>query len=143
MVEELKPEELDRVAAMEVGAYIINFYSKSCAPCNTMKPVLESFSAHNPGTRVYRIDASKSPELSQTFGVRGVPATFFCEGREVIHSTTGVTSEFELQRVISAWDNPTFRETGELPPVTKKTDFLFVGVIAIVAVIFIGALLLI
>lgn len=143
MVEELKPEDLDRVAAMEVGAYLINFYSKSCGPCSTMKPVLESFAVHNPGTRVYRIDATKAPELAQTFGVRGVPATFFCEGREVIHSTTGVTSEFELQRVLNAWDNPIFRETGELPPAAKKTDYLFVGVIAFLALAFIAALIII
>ncbi len=143
MIEELKANDLDRVAAMEVGAYLINFYSKTCGPCATMKPVLESFARHNPNTRIYRINATENPELAQQFGVRGVPAMFFCEGREVIYSTAGVTSEFELQRVLNAWDDPAFRESGELPPAIKKPDYLFTGIVVALILIFITTILLI
>lgn len=141
MLTEIEAHDLDRIAAMEVGAYIVNFYSKSCGPCLTMKPVLESLGKHNPDTRIYRIDATKNSELASRFGVRGVPATFFCEGREVIYSVVGVTPEFEMQRVLNSWDNPIFRETGELPPVNKRPDYLYTVIIAVIVLVFVGLLI--
>lgn len=135
--------DLDKIAELETGPYIIRFFSKTCVPCTSMDTVLKSFSAHNPNIRIYSVDVAESTDLPALFEVRGVPTVLFCDHREVVHSFTGVTPEYKLNQVLLNWENKEYRETGILPEVEKKKDYKFIGAIALIILIFITLLIII
>ena len=136
-MEELDQQSLDRVAAMEVAPYILDFFSKSCGPCATMKVVLQSFKTHNPQIGVYTVDVEKNGEIAQLFGVRGVPTLAFCQGREVLYTKVGVTSEMELLHIYQSLQSSYFQETGEVPPLKMQRDMLFAALVTSLLLIFI------
>ncbi len=136
-MEELDHQALDRVAAMETAPYILDFFSKSCGPCATMKVVLQSFKAHNPQIGVYTVDVEKNGEIAQVFGVRGVPTLAFCQGREVLFTKVGVTSEMELLHIYQSLQSSYFQETGEVPPLKMQRDMLFAALVTSLILIFI------
>lgn len=135
-MEELDKSGLDRVAEMENGPYLLDFFSTTCGPCATMKTVLRSFKAHNPNIGVYTIDVEKNGELAALFGVRGVPTLAFCQGREVLYSKVGVTSEMELLHIYQSLNSGYFQETGEIPPIKIQRDMLFAALITVIILVF-------
>lgn len=136
-MEELDQSGLDRVAAMESAPYILDFFSPTCGPCATMKVVLKSFKAHHPHIGVYAVDVEKNGELAAIFGVRGVPTLAFCQGREVLYTKVGVTSEMELLHIYQSLESNYFQETGEVPPMKIERDMLFAALITTIILIFI------
>lgn len=137
IMEELDKSGLDRVAAMETAPYLLDFFSKSCGPCGTMKTVLHSFKTHQPHIGVYAIDVEKNGELAAVFGVRGVPTLAFCQGREVLYTKVGVTSEAELLHIYHSLTGSYFQETGEIPPLKIQRDMIFAALTTILILLFV------
>jgi thioredoxin 1 len=134
----LNSENFESVASSEQGLFLIKFFSPTCGPCATMKPVFELFSTNNENINVYEVDTMESPEIAAHFGVRGVPYTAFCENREVLYSFTGVTPLVDLQYVADNIDDPYFREHGEFQKSEDGKDHTFT-IIVILVLLALGA----
>lgn len=135
---QLNSQNLDRVAKKEKGVYVIKFSSKTCGPCQAMKPVFDVFDQENPQLNIYEVDVDQSYELAAHFGVRSVPTTLFCEGREILYQFTGATPKGDLEYVYKNINDSHFRETGEFK-VEKKSDYgLWLGVGAAVLFLAVG-----
>lgn len=65
---------------------LVDVGADNCPPCARMKPVLEDLKKEYAGVLVVEIvDAGKSPEAGQRYGVRSVPTQIFydADGKEL------------------------------------------------------------
>lgn len=53
------------------GPVLVDFYSNTCGPCRLLKPVLAKVAEQ--GVKVVGVDIDAEPELTQHFGIQGVP----------------------------------------------------------------------
>lgn len=139
MMKKLTNENFEEVAQSQKDLYIIKFGSKTCGPCNTMKPVLDALVQNNPETAIFEVDTDESPELAAHFGIRAVPTIHYCENREILYSFHGVTPLRDLQYVIDNKDDAHFRETGEFQKEDQNKDHTFGIIIAAVLTLVVGA----
>ncbi len=125
-VNQLTSRNLDRVAKREKGPYVIKFSSKSCGPCQVMKPVFEQFAKDN-GVSCYEVDVDDAYELAGHFGIRSVPTILFCQKREILYQFTGVVAKGDLEFVLNNLDDPYFKEHGEFKREQKRDYGLWIG----------------
>lgn len=140
-MKQLTIDNFEEVANSEKGLFIIKFFSDTCGPCKTMDPVIKLLEEKNPNINFYNVNSMESPELSEKFGIRGVPTIVFCENREVLYQFVGLTPQVDLQYVIENINDQHFRETGDFKLPEKKPDLIFVGVILLIVIIFLSIFL--
>ena len=57
---------------------IFDLYADWCLPCKILSPIFSSLAKEQKNNaEFYRINVDKSPELSHSFGVRGIPYVVF------------------------------------------------------------------
>ncbi len=132
----LTSENFEEVASSEPGLFVIKFFSDTCGPCKTMDPVIKLLEEKNPNINFYKVDTIASPDLAEHFGIRGVPTIICCENREVLYQFVGLTPLVDLQYVVDNINDHHFRETGNFKLPEKKPDWIFVGVIFLIVIIF-------
>lgn len=129
----LDSENFDQEINQVSSPYLIKFFSPTCGPCHTMKPVFEAFENQQTNFKVFEVDTMASPEIADLFNVRGVPFGAFCEGREIIYTFTGVTKLAELNYVAENFNDPYMREHGEFQiPKSSKSHFYLLSILGIV-----------
>lgn len=139
MIEKISTENFDEVINTQTNPYFLKFGSKTCGPCNTMKPVLEALAKNNPNYKVFEIDTDESADLAQKFEIRAVPTIHICEGREILYSFYGLTPLRDLEYAITNIQDPYFREHGEfqIKHITNKSknytfEFIVFGLIVVI-----------
>jgi thioredoxin 1 len=120
----LTPDILENIEFIEKSPYIIKFSSPTCAPCNSMKPVMEAFRKEKPDFIIYEVDTQESPEIASYFNIRSVPTIHICEKRDILYSFHGLTPLRDLLYVVNNLNDKTFIETGSFS-VEKKTKSYF------------------
>jgi thioredoxin 1 len=135
-VKELTSENFEEVANSEKGLFIIKFFSDTCGPCKTLDPVFNLLEEKNPIINFYKVNTGLSPELAEHFEVRGVPTVVYCENREILYRFVGLTPLVDFQYVIDNINDPYFRETGNFKLPEKKKDWIYIGVIILITIIF-------
>ena len=75
---------------------LVDFYAKWCAPCKYVAPLMDELAKAHEGTLlVVKVDTDQAPDLSQRFGIRGIPTLIlFKDGEEV-----GRSVGFEPEKV--------------------------------------------
>lgn len=143
MIEKITNENFDTIINSQTSAYFLKFGSKTCGPCNTMKPVLEALATNNQKFRVFEIDTDESSELAQKFEIRAVPTIHLCEGREILYSFHGLTPLRDLEYALHNINDPYFREHGEFrikEELSKnKIDHKFIMIISVIILFFLVA----
>lgn len=77
---------------------VVNFSSRSCAPCQQMAPIVEKLQRENLPIR--KVDTNESPDLAAKHGVNSIPAfVLFVDGKEQ-DRIVGAMSEADLRRFI-------------------------------------------
>lgn len=87
---------------------LLIFGAPWCARCNTFAPAIEDIAAsHCDVVAVAKIDIETSPEIADTFGVRGVPTLIIrCRG-EVLQRHFGELSRTRLAMMLEDALDPT------------------------------------
>lgn len=87
---------------------IFDLYADWCLPCKILSPIFSSLAKEQKSNaEFYRINVDKSPELSYSFGVRGIPYVVFVKNREIVYSLTGVNPKESYEKVINSCGDAT------------------------------------
>ena len=72
------------IAEAEVPVFV-DFYADWCGPCRMMAPAVDELALRNVGKAlVAKLDTDRAQEISQSFGIRGIPTSIvFKDGQEV------------------------------------------------------------
>lgn len=93
----LGKDEVDSVLAGS-NPVLLAFQSEWCAPCRTMKPVLDQLEKANPeSVQLLRIDMDANEALAERFGVTAVPVFLGLKDGKEFWRATGVQSLEELK----------------------------------------------
>lgn len=75
---------------------IIDFYADWCGPCRITSPILEELAAEYKGKiDIYKVNVDKERELSQVFGISGIPAFLYCPLNGKPSMTSGIAKDKE------------------------------------------------
>jgi thioredoxin len=75
---------------------IVDFYADWCGPCRTTSPILEELAVEYSGKiDVYKVNVDKEKELSQVFGISGIPAFLYCPMEGKPSMTSGIARDRE------------------------------------------------
>lgn len=79
---------------------LADFYAEWCSPCRMLSPVIEEIGdKYKAYFETVKVNVDENPELTERYGVSGIPALlFFKDGREVFRMSGVQTKE----RIISA-----------------------------------------
>lgn len=80
---------------------IVDFWAEWCAYCKRLEPVYEKVSNEINDMTFVKVDSQSEMNLSQKYGVMGLPTIkFFCHGKEV-SSVSGFRTEEQLKQDIA------------------------------------------
>jgi len=80
---------------------LVDFWAEWCAPCQTLKPMLEKLAEEYGGRFLLaKVDADANPELAQHFGVRSIPAVKVLFQGQLVDEFTGALPESGLRAFI-------------------------------------------
>ncbi|MDA8792169.1 thioredoxin [Bacteriovoracaceae bacterium] len=83
------------------GISVVDFYADWCGPCKALSPTLSQLESNNENLNIIKVNVDDSPELAQTYQVRGIPTLVFFKDGKVKGSVTGNISLADLQNRIN------------------------------------------
>ncbi len=80
---------------------LVDFWAEWCAPCRMLAPVIEAVAEKYAETaRVVKLNVDENPNISQRYGIKGIPTLIlFKDGREE-ERIVGATSKESIARMI-------------------------------------------
>lgn len=73
---------------------VIDFYADWCGPCRITSPILEELAEEYKGKIIiYKVDVDHERELSQVFGVKGIPAFLYVPMEGKPSMTSGIARD--------------------------------------------------
>lgn len=79
---------------------ILDFYATWCGPCKMVVPILEELSEQYEDVSFNKIDADENPEVTKSYGVRGLPTVIFVKNGEVARTLVGSKTKGDIESTI-------------------------------------------
>jgi thioredoxin 2 len=99
----LDSETFARTIAESQVPVFVDFYADWCGPCKMMAPSVDALAAKYTGKAlVAKLDTDRAPQLSQQFGIRGIPTSIvFTRGKEATRAS-GALPLAQLEAMLTA-----------------------------------------
>lgn len=86
------------LAASRRVPVIVDFWAPWCQPCRILKPILEKLAAEYGGQFILaKLNSDENQELSQRYGVRGIPAVKAFVDGQLVDEFTGALPEAQIR----------------------------------------------
>ena len=90
----MKIYEFQEIIDQSTQPLIIDFWASWCTPCKITKPILESLvDQYSDQVHFLAVDADRSPEVIQEYGIRGIPTVLAIHNGQVISRVTGAQNK--------------------------------------------------
>ena len=82
---------------------LVDFWAPWCAPCRTLKPILEKLAEEYQGRFLLaKVNSDENQELAMRYGVRSIPAVKAFSGGELVDEFMGALPEGRVREFIDA-----------------------------------------
>lgn len=81
---------------------VIDFWAEWCGPCRVLGPIVDEIAKSNKDVLIGKVNVDDNANLSQEYGIRGIPTLVFLKGGEVQEKLVGVVSAARIQSVIDS-----------------------------------------
>jgi thioredoxin 1 len=83
---------------------VVDFYANWCPPCRALAPILDRLADQFAGEiRFVKVNSDENPELSDRFGVAGLPTLLLIRNGEVSSQIVGLREQADLANELSEW----------------------------------------
>jgi thioredoxin 1 len=80
---------------------VIDFYADWCKPCRALAPVIRELATENKSRAdFYRANVDGNAELSEAFGIRGIPYVVFMKNDSVVYALTGLQPKERYAEIV-------------------------------------------
>jgi len=98
-VVEVGDHNFDLVVGGSALPVLVDFYSRTCGPCQALAPVIERLAARYAGRAlICGFDTGRHQMVASRFQIRGVPTLIFFRNGQVVDQVVGLVAEQELSR---------------------------------------------
>ncbi|WP_295248181.1 MULTISPECIES: thioredoxin [Ruminococcus] len=101
MVQNIRKNEFESVIKSSKPV-LADFYAEWCSPCKMLAPTIEEIhNEYNDYFETVKVNVDENPELTEYYGVSGIPALLlFKDGKEILRMS-GVQTKERIISVIS------------------------------------------
>lgn len=76
---------------------VVRFTATWCPPCKVLAPIFDEVAARYPDVKVYVIDVDKYPELTNEFGIKGIPTLLKIKNGKIELVKSGALPKEEVE----------------------------------------------
>jgi thioredoxin 1 len=85
------------------GPVLVDFWAEWCGPCKALAPKLEEIAGELSGkVKIVKLDIDSNQEVTEKFGVRGIPTLILFKGGKQVNHMVGNRSKEEIVNFISS-----------------------------------------
>lgn len=82
---------------------LVDFWAEWCGPCKSLAPKLEEIAGEMSGkVKIVKLDIDNNREMTEKFGVRGIPTMILFKGGHQVNHLVGNRSKEEIVNFISS-----------------------------------------
>lgn len=83
---------------------VVDFWAPWCGPCKMVAPVLEEISEqYSEQITVVKLNTDENPEVTQRYGITGIPTLNVYVGGEVVKTVVGALPKNKLVRELEPY----------------------------------------
>jgi thioredoxin 1 len=80
---------------------LVDFWATWCAPCRMLEPTVAAVAdKYAASARVVKVNVDDNPQISQRYGIKGIPTLILFKGGKEEERVVGATSKEAISRMI-------------------------------------------
>ena len=100
-VSDVSDSSFERDVLQSDKPVLVDFWAAWCAPCRMLAPTVEAVAEKYAGNaRVVKLNVDENPNVSQKYGIKGIPTLILFKNGKEEERVVGATSKEAISRMI-------------------------------------------